>query len=151
LRAISLWQPWATLIAIGAKRIETRSWDPGYAPIHGPIAIHASKRVDRYAFRNPFINKALFDAGISVAGQLPRGAIVAVCDLDASCQCYANGSFSRFGAPVFVGAPECYFGDYAAGRYAWMLSNLRKLEKPVPFRGRQKWFHVPDDLLSEVA
>lgn len=38
MRAITLWQPWASLIAIGAKTIETRSWSTAY---RGPLAIHA--------------------------------------------------------------------------------------------------------------
>jgi hypothetical protein len=41
VKAISLWQPWASFIASGAKRIETRSWATSY---RGPIAIHAAKR-----------------------------------------------------------------------------------------------------------
>lgn len=30
MKALSLTQPWATLMAIGAKRIETRSWGAAY-------------------------------------------------------------------------------------------------------------------------
>ncbi len=37
-RALTLWQPWASLIAIGAKTIETRSWSTAY---RGPLLIHA--------------------------------------------------------------------------------------------------------------
>ena len=40
MKALSLTQPWATLIAVGAKRIETRSW---YTAHRGLIAIHAAK------------------------------------------------------------------------------------------------------------
>lgn len=40
MRAISLWQPWASAIALGSKRIETRSWSTSY---RGPLAIHAAK------------------------------------------------------------------------------------------------------------
>jgi hypothetical protein len=40
VKALTLTQPWATLIAVGAKRIETRSWATDY---HGQIAIHAAK------------------------------------------------------------------------------------------------------------
>jgi hypothetical protein len=40
MKGLTLTQPWATLIAIGAKRIETRSWSTSY---RGPIAIHAAK------------------------------------------------------------------------------------------------------------
>lgn len=49
MKAISLWQPWASLVAVGAKPYETRSWAPPEALIGQPIAIHAAKRVDREA------------------------------------------------------------------------------------------------------
>lgn len=44
MKAITLWQPWASLIACGAKTIETRSWG---TPYRGPLAIHASKRMNQ--------------------------------------------------------------------------------------------------------
>ena len=40
MKAISLWQPWASAIAIGEKTIETRSW---WTPHRGALAIHAAK------------------------------------------------------------------------------------------------------------
>jgi hypothetical protein len=40
MKALSLWQPWATLIALKKKQIETRSWRTTY---RGPLAIHAAK------------------------------------------------------------------------------------------------------------
>ena len=40
MKLISLWEPWATLMALGAKKVETRSWDTNY---RGLLAIHASK------------------------------------------------------------------------------------------------------------
>lgn len=40
MKAITLWQPWASLLAIGAKQHETRSWKTSY---RGPVAIHAAK------------------------------------------------------------------------------------------------------------
>jgi hypothetical protein len=41
VKALTLWQPWASLVALGVKSIETRSWSTSY---RGPLAIHASKR-----------------------------------------------------------------------------------------------------------
>lgn len=49
MKAISLWQPWASLIACGAKRYETRSWAPPRELIGQSIAIHAAKKIDRGA------------------------------------------------------------------------------------------------------
>lgn len=53
IKALTLYQPWATLIAIGAKKIETRSWDTKY---RGPLAIHASKneKFMKLSFLDPF-------------------------------------------------------------------------------------------------
>ena len=36
MKALSLYQPWATAIALGSKRIETRGWPTSY---RGPLAI----------------------------------------------------------------------------------------------------------------
>src|SRR6202030_2406661 len=46
MKALTLTQPWATLVAIGAKRIETRSWPTLY---RGPLAIYAAKRFPKWA------------------------------------------------------------------------------------------------------
>lgn len=40
MKAITLRQPFASLVAINVKTIETRSWNPRY---RGPLAIHAGK------------------------------------------------------------------------------------------------------------
>ncbi len=89
MKALSLTQPWASLVAIGAKNIETRSWSTGY---RGWLAIHASKAFPGGAralcFEEPFYS-ALHKAGladITVPGllgveRLPQGAIVAVVNL----------------------------------------------------------------------
>ena len=39
MKAITIWQPWATLLPLGVKLYETRSWATSY---RGPIAIHAA-------------------------------------------------------------------------------------------------------------
>ena len=49
-RAISLIQPWATLIVAGLKRYETRSWS---TPYRGRILIHASKKLDKRYLARP--------------------------------------------------------------------------------------------------
>ena len=44
MKAITLHQPWASLIAEGVKTIETRSWAPPAALWGERIAIHAATR-----------------------------------------------------------------------------------------------------------
>lgn len=126
MKAISLTQPWATLIAIGAKRIETRSWNTAY---RGRLAIHASKNFPRkcemLTFEFPF-KQVLRDAGISAAMTLPTSAIVAVVNLV---------STVRFDDSENWPEPERSFGDFAAGRYGFVLADIIKLPDPIACRG----------------
>ena len=46
MKALSIMQPWAWLIATGLKDVENRSW---YTSYRGEFLIHAGKRVDRDA------------------------------------------------------------------------------------------------------
>lgn len=54
MKAITIWQPWATLLPLGIKQFETRSWATSY---RGPIAIHAA------AIKVPQVMKKLFPLG----------------------------------------------------------------------------------------
>ncbi|MGE5593799.1 MAG: ASCH domain-containing protein [Betaproteobacteria bacterium] len=83
MKAITLIQPWASLVAIGAKRIETRSWATDY---RGPLAIHAAKGFPKWAqelcYKEPFAT-LLFNVktGYYHPWKLPRGVVIAVCAL----------------------------------------------------------------------
>lgn len=164
MRAISLWQPWATAIAVGSKRVETRSWSTSY---RGPLAIHAAKRLvqNELIYYGACWNwcGAMRPAGWVMGGGKPKwetipfGAIVAMCRL---VDCRPTGSFT--GAEI--DAPrtpkgetshlydwtERQMGDFTLGRCGWVLEDVRPLAKPVPFRGAQGFFNVPDRLI-EVA
>lgn len=150
MKCISLYQPWATLVAVGAKKIETRSWATTY---RGPLAIHAGRTWTKELFdlsrRPPFRDVLESGDGILrlVAGSaayhwrdwLPLGKIVAVVDL-VDCR-----HISEHNAPP---NPEMGFGDYTPGRWMWKLENVRRLEKPVPIRGRQRIFNISDRLVA---
>lgn len=125
---ISLWQPWATLIAIGAKRVETRDFATTY---RGTLAIHAglafTLEQSRLLVKEPY-RAVLNKAGIHLASQLPRGAIVATCRIVAVFR-------AETVAPTLE-PNEWLFGDFTAGRYAWMLDDVRPLPSPIRTRGQ---------------
>jgi hypothetical protein len=54
----------------------------------------------------------------------------------------------RFGANVILSEQERIFGDYSPGRFAWILQDIQRLEKPIPYRGAQGLFTVPDSILE---
>lgn len=128
MKALTVTQPWATLIASGAKRIETRSWRTRY---RGPLAIHAAATLPRWALRacfNELIASALGAASIRNLSDLPRGAVVAVAEL---VDCQPVDELPR----RLLTAHERRFGDYTPGRYGWVLDDVRLLRRPVPARG----------------
>lgn len=145
MRALTLWQPWASLVACGAKRIETRRWTTGY---RGPLAIHAAARpVDFNLIGKEFVRVAapLIWRGISqdlsrtLLMHLPVGKILAVCHL-VDVLPAERADVDGYGAPH-----ERMFGDYAPGRFAWFLDRVEAVDPPVPWRGHQRLWHLPDD------
>lgn len=135
MRAISLWQPWASAIALGHKRIETRGWS---TPYRGPLAIHAALRWtgDQKEFAQ--IERSLG----RMPGRIPRGAIVAVCKL-----VDVRGSDEL---ALTVGPVEKLYGDYDSGRFGWLLEDIVPLAEPLAWKGKQGFFNVPDELLPAV-
>jgi len=47
MKALTIWQPWASLILIGAKPYEFRSWKPPQWLVGKPLAIHAGARAPK--------------------------------------------------------------------------------------------------------
>ena len=161
MKALTLTQPWATLVAIGAKQFETRSWQTTY---RGPLAIHAAAGLDPVGgidglrgmcAAEPF-RTALNDARIT-ADELPRGAIVAVVYL----ALIYRVTNERLDHPeprtmghrpgALPSEPERSFGNYADGRFVWQLTNVRQLAVPMPCRGMQGLWTVPDRVAGFVA
>ena len=127
MKALTLQQPWATLVAIGAKRIETRSWATKY---RGPLLIHSSVAFpkmarDLLAFE-PF-KSVLAENGFHYPKDFPLGQVLArVWLLD----CIStNGILSR------PPGHEREFGDYSPDRFAWRLDDVERFAVPFPRKG----------------
>lgn len=155
MNAISLWQPWASLVAAGIKRIETRSWGTNF---RGPIAIHAAKYrlkkrereamlVDLQAMTDLYFAKMGNASGLvfcpdDLLKAVPYGAVVAVVHL---ADCVSVESV-RAG----LSARERLCGDYRDGRVAWLLDKIQPLASPVQCRGGQGRFNLPLSVTDEV-
>jgi len=139
MKAISLWQPWASLVVIGAKTWETRSWDTNY---RGPLAIHAAKRWT--PAQRDLIAQEPFKLALTTAGiyELPLGKVVGKVELTFTTQSPANGMIwlPHMDKPFVMHEPEQSFGDFSKGRFAWLLENPECLGAPVPERGRQRFW-----------
>ena len=153
---LSLHQPWASLVALGVKNIETRSWSTKY---RGPLAIHATARklaqwlgVGQYTVHEMTNGSfhAINEDDVSDYLILPLGAIVATCTLadvvpitdsgkDGTATISQHGSvlWQDDGRACWPISDQLPYGDFTPGRYAWLLSDIEPLDKPVPFKGGQ--------------
>lgn len=141
--ALSLTQPWASLMAIGAKKIETRSWSTSY---RGLVAIHASKGFPKDAkdlvLHDPDFIRALGHGYIYTLDKLPLGAIIAVGKL---VDCKPTEV-----ARLTIGGWERIFGDYSEGRYAWIFEDVRRLPEPIPAKGSLGLWTPQEDVLQRL-
>ncbi len=153
MKALPLWQPWASLVAIEAKRVETRHWPAPHWLVGKRIAIHATKTAEHLPIvgTSPFAERliAALEAGtlIEVDGKLPLGAVVCTAVLD---RC-SPMTWESIDALQRRNPHEHAFGCYEPGRFAWVLRDVERLAVPVPFRGSQGIFDVPDELLGYPA
>lgn len=153
MKALSLWQPWATLVAIGAKQVETRSW---YTSYRGPLVICASKKWN-WDLYNLCLETEFYDAlKVSVCGNgcsravptpLPLGVALARVTL---VDCLRTDVFVRR-YPLLATDQELRFGDYTHGRYAWVFEDIQPFVSPPPLRGAQGLFEIDAATVEAAA
>jgi hypothetical protein len=145
VKALTVYQPWATLIARGIKHCESRSWQTHH---RGLVLIHAAKT--RHAWQRdmgkaPLFNRLFRDIEGVNADNLPIGAFVGMVNLH-TCKRITQ----HYDVPP--GQTERDLGDYRIGRYVWYLNQALAFHEPIPARGKQglwtwdysdqpAWFH----------
>jgi hypothetical protein len=149
ISCLSLHQPWASLIAIGAKRVETRSWGTLY---RGPLAIHAAKTTANIQhFRHEPFKEILAGDGLSYPEDLPLGGVVAIAELvdclPTEARICLPGVFDDY--PDLDTPKERAFGDFTPGRYGWVLENVRRVDPMIPLVGRQGLWTIDASILPE--
>jgi hypothetical protein len=154
VRGLSLTQPWASLVALGAKTIETRSWSTSY---RGPVFIHAGRQFPADAqslcHRDPFVD-ALLEGGYRRYMDLPLGVVVAVATLE--CIVPTEDIDDVFEAAMrnrerwpWVARQQA-FGNFAPRRFAWFLSEIQRVPSPVAVRGMQGLWTPPEPVAVNV-
>jgi hypothetical protein len=173
MKVISLWQPYASLIACGEKPFETRHWAPPRNLIGQTIAIHAAKKIDKDA--TEFVEDLMYGQydnhgglaerieatwgdcpddlmGIFGHALMPIGCVVATAKLDAAFQLGEREDGTAAPAVKVVRrmisrpVPDCFtvpyddFGDYAPGRWAWLLRDVKPMRPPIAMKGAQGFF-----------
>lgn len=143
MKALTITEPFATLVAFGQKRIETRGW---YSYHVGPLAIHAGKGFSGVDYENACgmpIRSALKEIGrwdrlgprIGSSFGDTRGKVVAIAEMVA---CVPLEHVVP-GTVLFRGTEREYevterehdLGWYGPGRYGFLLADVRPLVRPI--------------------
>ena len=147
MKAVTLHQPWASLVRDGHKTIETRSWPAPKALLGQRIAIHAGKRpIDVDDWPDELYDEICEIYPDWIDGpreRFPLGVIVATAVLARAAQVvHLEDDFEPPIAYFALGSPPKFvrtdeFGDFSEGRWLWMLRDIEPFEPPVPARGSQ--------------
>jgi hypothetical protein len=146
VKALSIKQPWASFIAHGHKRVETRSWRTRH---RGPITIHASRPQSRAQQRRAYAEFAASPPLHALVDQLcegdlhrlPHGAMIAVARL-------VDVSPVRDWLELFPG--EEPLGNFAPGRFGWLLEDVQMLPEPLPIAGKLDVWSVPPAIAAQL-
>lgn len=135
--AITLHQPWAHLVAHHGKDIENRTWPPPAKLIGRRIAIHAAKYTPserRFSAATWLKNREIHVRAFG--HEMRKGCVVAVATI--------SGALKP--------SPDVETNEkwWITGHYGWLLDQVVALKEPIPCKGAQRIWYLPDDVAEKV-
>ncbi len=117
MKALTIKQPWASLIMQGIKKYEFRSWQTKY---RGDILIHSSKQVDKEAMKkySKYLNSA------------PTGVILGVVTIT---DCIKKSE--EFKQILLNEKCDVYTKSSFESNYGWKIENVRVFDTPIKAKG----------------
>lgn len=151
MRALSLTQPWATLVAMGIKPVENRKWRPSDKLLGEDFAIHASAKFD---YKDAaWIQEHFADDKVVIDllnGKHVQSAILGVVKLAG----YMRGGtyFHRVGMEIRgEETHELMHSKWFFGKFGYVLEDVRTLPSPViGVKGSLNFWNVPQEIEKEV-
>lgn len=137
MKALTLQQPWASLIAVGAKKMETRKWHPKENP--GLLAIASSNKKPTRTQREMIAMKPFSTALGGVEAR--SGVLLAVVTV--------TGFTRTEEVSDEILDAEKDFGDFTPGRWAWSLGEVFPLERPIHVSGALNLWDLPGHLIGD--
>jgi activating signal cointegrator 1 len=143
VKALTVYQPWATLETLGLKGTETRGRPTKH---RGPLVIHAGKqwsvREQRAAVNiDAYLRRSL--GGVGLPDELPRGCVIGVGNL---LDCFQVTEENQCHFAEF----DRVAGDLSLGRWVWVLEHVKALREPIPWPGAQGLWTCPTELVMEI-
>lgn len=137
MKVLTLRQPYATLVVIGEKKIETR----GFAASHrGPILIHSSSNMTEH--EKKLCKTEPFKTALKGVDVLHLGCIIGKVDIINVSPTVFYRQCSK-SIPLNEGKKysrndwlkEFRFGNYSAGRFGWLLKDHVAFKHHIHFSG----------------
>lgn len=130
MRAISVHQPWTSIIANRLKEFETRHWSTDY---RGFLAIHATKQWTKEEIRVLAMYRKHFPEALKVIPQEPPLSavlcVVKLLDVLPTDEVRTGISFM-----------ERCFGNFEPGRFAWQMEVVEVFDPPIPAKGQRMFW-----------
>lgn len=158
MKAITIKQPWASLIVHGIKDIENRTWTCPKKYIGQRVLIHASKSKDKR--EKPLLTEEQYKLAGGVSGYGThifgnRGAIIGSVEI---VDCVVNHSsiWAEKTENYTVGMNPKLHENITGKKviYNWVLANPVLFEKPIPAKGRLSFWEydglLPFDAILEA-
>jgi len=130
MKGLSLHQPWIWAVLHAGKHVENRPWAPPIGMIEQRIALHSTKGFDDDGLQY------LWKLGIRTQDEYPRGAILGVATID---------RVVTVNTTLAEDQKQWFFGEYG-----WLLKDVRALQRPIPCRGLQRLWTVPDAIVQDI-
>ncbi len=136
MKALTICQPYAQLIVRSEKRVENRSWSTNY---RGPIAIHAGKSRDWLSeddeARFHFLHDPLVFSAV-----LGTATLIDCLHIDR----IERGEYDRR-------HPWLRTHEHTEGTWCWVLDHIHRFRTPLPWKGAQGLWVIPDNAIQEAA
>lgn len=139
MKALSILQPWAQVLALGIKKCETRSWATTY---RGPFLIHAGMKFSQE--QKKILRSEEFNNYAPHITAFPRGFIIGAA-------CITNCMPARDWKANSIAEDrlrEHILGDTMDGRFVWEITHPVLFERPFPYKGQLQFFNV--DLSADL-
>lgn len=141
MKALSLWQPWASLWERGFKIHETRHW---FLSHRGVLAVHAARKKPSSLGLDPaFTRQVRRQLGVGALDSLPLGGIVGVVEVTG---CYRTEDQELTATPM-----DKLLGDWSPGRFCIRAEKPCPLPTMVPLRGMQGLWELDPSIALEIA
>lgn len=142
MKALTISQPYASLIASGEKFIENRTWERSY---RGPLAIHAG-------LGSKYLSK-------TELSKYPTGCVVALARLVACVRLstiLSNADIASNKRKSIVPGTTKNWSElgrhkHAEGPWCWVLEDVVKLDPPIACRGAQGLCQIPESVIPDAV